>query len=92
MKFVVQYEAPAELDMDAIREHFPAHRATWNEYVEAGTLVLIGPMADPRDGAMAVFTTREAAESFVARDPFVTEQLMASYRIMEWNEVLLPPL
>ena len=89
MKYVVQYLAPDDLDMEAVRGQFPAHQAWWKEFAAAGTLVAIGPMADPRDGAMSVFTTREAAEAFVAGDPFVTEGLMASYRILEWNEVLL---
>jgi uncharacterized protein YciI len=92
MKYVVQYVAPDELDMDAIMENFPAHQVRWKEYADAGTLLAIGPMADPSEGAMGIFTTREAAESFVAGDPFVLKGLMASYRILEWREVLLQPL
>ena len=51
---------------------------------------MIGPMADPTQGALAVFSTREAAESFVAVDPFVTEGLVSRWEILEWNEVLVP--
>jgi hypothetical protein len=47
-------------------------------------------MAEPRHGAMGVFTTRAAAEAFATGDPFVTEGLIASWEILEWNEVLLP--
>jgi uncharacterized protein YciI len=92
MKYVVFYESPPDLDMDQVMQHFPAHRARWQEYADAGTLLAIGPMEDPRDGALGVFTTREAAESFVAGDPFVLHDLVASHRITGWNEVLLEPV
>jgi uncharacterized protein YciI len=39
---------------------------------------------------MCVFSTRDAAERFVARDPFVTEGLVARYEVREWNELLVP--
>jgi uncharacterized protein YciI len=39
---------------------------------------------------MAVFTTREAAEAFVAVDPFVTHGVVGQWTIREWNEVLMP--
>jgi uncharacterized protein YciI len=89
VKYVVIYESPAELDPDKVREHFPAHRARWSEFVDDGTLLAIGPFADPRDGAMSVFATREAAEAFVASDPFVLHDVVAGWTIKEWNEVLL---
>jgi uncharacterized protein YciI len=91
VKYVVIYESPPDLDLERVREHFPAHREWWLGFREQGTLLAVGPMEDPRDGAMSVFTTREAAEAFVAGDPFVTERLMAGYRILGWNEVLLEP-
>jgi len=89
MKYVLRYETSPDLDMEAVVAHFPAHQARWQEYQEAGTLLAIGPMADPRDGAMAVFTSRQAAEAFAVDDPFVTEGLVTSHTILEWNEVLL---
>ena len=92
MKYVLTYESPADLDMDAVRAHFDAHRARWQEFREQGTLLLIGPFADPRDGAMGVFTTEEAAEDFARGDPFVLQGLVANWRITGWNEVLLDPL
>ena len=49
---------------------------------------MIGPFADPREGAMAIFTTREAAEEFAAEDPFVVNGVVASWRVREWNEAL----
>ena len=50
---------------------------------------MIGTFADPQEqGAMAIFTTREAAEEFVAGDPFVLNGVVRSWEIREWNEVL----
>ncbi|HKS49320.1 MAG TPA: hypothetical protein VJT49_30275 [Amycolatopsis sp.] len=43
----------------------PAHRARIDEFHERGTLPMLGTLGDPRrDGALALFTTREAAEEF----------------------------
>lgn len=92
MKYVLFYESPDDLDMDAVRTHFEAHRARWSQFRDEGSLLLIGPFADPRDGALAVFTTREAAEAFASSDPFVLNGLVATWRIAAWNEALLDPL
>ena len=89
MKYVLSYESPPDLDMEKAGAHFAAHRARWKEFQELGTLLLIGPFADPRDGAMAVFTTQEAAEEFAATDPFVLNGVVAAWTIKAWNEVLL---
>lgn len=89
MKFVLSYESPAEMDMEKVGAQFEAHRALWKAFHERGTLLLIGPFADPRDGAMGVFTTQEAAEEFVATDPFVLNGVVAAWTIKGWNEVLL---
>ena len=72
-----------------VPEVFPRH----HEYTLAfkaerpGELLLTGPFADAIDGqagAMNVFTSREAAETFAAADPFVTEGL-ATYRVTEFR-------
>ena len=89
MKYVLIYESPDDFDLDRARAHYPAHRALWDQFREQGTLLAIGPFADPRDGAMSVFTTREAAEAFAAADPFVRNGVVAGWRIAAWNEVLL---
>ena len=41
------------------------------------------------DGAMAIFTTREAAEEFIEGDPFVTNGLVAKWRFVEWGAAFL---
>lgn len=88
MKYVVTYESA---DNVAVRapEHMAAHVACFRSFVEDGSLLMIGTFADPQqDGAMGVFTTREAAEAFASTDPFVLHGVVKSYRIMEWNEIL----
>ena len=91
MKYVLRYESPEDLDDAGLRAHFPAHRARWSTFQEQGTLLLIGPFADRR-GALAVFTSREAAEEFATSDPFVLNGLVARWTITAWNEALLDPL
>jgi uncharacterized protein YciI len=52
---------------------------------------MVGPLTDPPAGsALAIFTTRAAAEAFVAADPFVSSGLVSKWTIREWNEVLAP--
>jgi uncharacterized protein YciI len=89
VKYVVLYESADDV-LHKVPDHIEAHRARWAEYAAAGTLLMIGPYSDPSRGAMAVFTTREAATSFVEGDPFVVHGLVASWRIEEWLEVLVP--
>ena len=90
MKYTLVYEAA-----DGFREKVPqaieAHRALWAEFKAQGTLLMIGPFTDaPAGGALGIFTTRAAAEAFVARDPFVLHGLVAKHAIREWAEVLAP--
>jgi uncharacterized protein YciI len=86
VKYVVTYEGVE--DMARVRELFPAHQAKWQPYAERGELLMIGPFGDPRQGAMGIFTTREAAEAFVKEDPFVVEGLVKAWHIREWREAL----
>jgi uncharacterized protein len=66
------------------------HRAWWQRYRDAGTLLMIGPFADPTEGAMGVFTSREAAEEFAAGDPFVLNGVVSEWLVREWIEVIVP--
>jgi hypothetical protein len=85
VKYVVEY-GPAS-SREAAQTHFPAHRARYAEFVDEGTLLMIGTFTD-MSGAIGVFTSREAAEEFVKDDPFVLEGVVTSHTIREWNEVL----
>lgn len=85
MKAVVLYESADDVLVRA-PAHFPAHRARLDEFEAAGTLLLVGTFGDPQaQGSMAIFSTREAAEAFVAGDPFVREGVVRSYEIRDWD-------
>jgi len=49
---------------------------------------MIGPFANAQEGAMGIFTTREAAEEFANGDPFVLNGVVRAWHIREWNEAL----
>jgi uncharacterized protein len=90
MKYVVLYESADDVASKA-PAHFPAHMEWYQRFADAGTLLMLGTFEDPQaQGSMAVFTTREAAEEFVANDPFVTNGVVQSYEIRGWNEALTP--
>ena len=67
--------------------HFAAHRARWKDFQADGTLLLIGPYSD-QSGALAVFTTRAAAEEFARSDPFVLNGVVRAWSVKEWAEAL----
>jgi len=90
MKAVVFYYSAKDF-MEKARLHFPAHKARLDAFHARGDLLAVGPWADPRDGAMAVFRSRNAAEEFVKDDPFLRQGVVERYEIKEWNESLLGP-
>ena len=89
MKYVVFYEL-ADGAMALAREHFPAHRQRIDQFHQRGELLMVGTFDDAPAGAMGVFTSRAAAEEFVADDPFVRNGVVVEPRVREWNEVLQP--
>ena len=89
MKFAVLYESGPETRALAPL-HFGDHQAWFMDFHRRGLLLMVGPFVDEGGGALAVFTTREAAEEFVAGDPFVQNGVVAAWTIREWNEVLAP--
>jgi uncharacterized protein YciI len=88
MKIVSFYDM-AEGAMASVMTHFPAHRARLDDFHSRGLLIAAGPLGNPPEGAMAIFTTREAAEEFIEGDPFVTSGLVASWRLVEWGAAFL---
>jgi uncharacterized protein len=86
-KYVLFYESADDVLVKAPL-YFAAHCARWGKYRDEGTLLLIGTFANPREGAMAVFTAREAAEEFATGDPFVLNGVVRDWYIREWNEAL----
>jgi len=89
MKYVVTYDL-ADGAYDLAMQHYPAHRARLDEFHRRGVLLMVGTFADEPVGAMAVFTTREAVDEFMADDPFLRHGVVGSHRVREWDEVLQP--
>jgi len=88
MRYVLTYRAVEDF-LPLAQQHYPAHAARVQEFAGRGTLLLIGTMDEPMNGdAMGVFTTREAAEEFVADDPFVVHGVVGEWAVRPWNEVL----
>lgn len=88
MKYAVMYESAPDV-AERVPEFYAAHLAWYEEFHRRGDLLMIGPFSD-RTGALLVFASRSAAEEFVAGDPFVTNGLVATWRIREWLEGLVP--
>jgi uncharacterized protein YciI len=89
MKHVLFYEL-AEDAMALAQEHFPAHRERIEDFHKRGLMLQVGTFSDAPIGAMAVFNTREAAEEFMASDPFLQNGVVGAHRVREWDEILQP--
>lgn len=88
MKYVMRYTAAPDV-ADRAPAHFEAHSARLHEFHARGTLLMAGPLAD-QSGAIGIFTSREAAEEFIAGDPFVRHGVVTAWDVAEWIEVLAP--
>lgn len=86
--WVVLYEGVGDPAlMDKARELYPEHRARLDAAHAQGTLLMVGPFGDPvHEGAMSVWSSREAAEEFVAGDPFVVHGRVPRWHLRQWNE------
>ena len=90
VKHLLEY-SPVEGFLSLAQQQAAAHHEWLRGFADRGVLLMAGPLDDPPSGhALAVFTTREAAEEFAAGDPFVTGGVVASWRIRPWREVLAP--
>ena len=65
------------------------HLQLAREAALCGDLILGGALADPVDGAVLIFwgESREVAEAFVRRDPYVRNGLVTKWSIREWTVV-----
>ena len=58
---------------------------------ESGGAIALGRFADPTQGALGIFASKEAADAFVKDDPFAREGILDSCVIHEFNEVMSAP-
>jgi uncharacterized protein len=90
MKVLMFYEM-APNGMAKAMENFPAHRARLEAFHARGVLLGAGPLGNPPEGALGMFTTRAAAEEFVAGDPFVLNGVVSKWRLVEWHAEFTEP-
>jgi uncharacterized protein YciI len=73
--------------------HFPAHQQRLAAFHARGELLLVGAFGDPQaQGSMGIFTSREAAEEFVAGDPFRLNGVVAGWEVREWHQLFDLPV
>jgi uncharacterized protein len=89
LKYLLHYQSSPDV-LEKAPVHGAAHRAYWQEFLSNGTLLMIGPFANPKEGAMGIFTTREAAENFATSDPFVLNGVVERWHVREWAECVVP--
>ena len=90
MKYVLIYRAVDDF-LPLAREHGPAHVERLRDFHGRGVLLMVGTFDESVKGeAMAIFTSREAAEEFIAGDPFVLNGVVANWTLRPWKEILQP--
>jgi uncharacterized protein YciI len=93
--YVTFYHAPPDPDPELFArmvETYPRHRAYVDEFAKGGQIWMIGTFGDPASqGAMGIYHSREAAEQFMAHDPFVVEGLVYRTELREWQPLEYPP-
>lgn len=88
MKYFSFYEMAADA-APRLGEVYPAHRAHLEAYHARGLVLAAGPLGDPPSGAIGIFVSLEAAESFCREDPFVREGLVGSWKVLPWRAAFL---
>ena len=71
------------------QQYRPAHLALVDAAYRDGTLLLAGALK-PAGGALLVFRVRDRGdvERFAERDPYVTNGLVNSWKVLEWAVVV----
>jgi uncharacterized protein len=88
VKYVLFYESADDV-LTRAPAHYEAHVARIGEFHARGSLLMVGPFANPQEeGSMSIFASREAAEEFVAGDPFVLNGVIRAWHIRAWDEAL----
>ena len=67
-----------------------AHLRLVRDAHASGLLLFAGPLGDPPDGALLVFSADvpAAVEDFARADPYVTEGLVTAWRVRSWTIVI----
>ncbi len=85
--FIVRY---LHTELDRWKEYQIPHLRFIQEHIEAGDLLISGPLEDAKEGqveAALVFRVadREELQAQIEKDPYWTLGLVADYTVREWN-------
>ncbi|KAL9191230.1 hypothetical protein ACHAXT_000936 [Thalassiosira profunda] len=90
-RYLLNYEYIPDV-LEKRGPHREGHIGLAKDMIEEGTCVSGGPTLVPGEGvpngALFVFTTKEAAEKFVAGDPYVSNGIVTGHSIAEWSVVV----
>ena len=89
MKYLMFCELAPD-GLSRVQANLVGHQSRLKEFHARGSLLMAGPYGSPPLGAVGIFTSREAADEFIAGDPFVLNGVVEKYRVHEWSEVLAP--
>ena len=87
MKFLLFYDYVENM-LERRTPFREAHLELVRKYHGEGTLLAAGALMEPTDGAVFVFTEREAAERFAGEDPYGKAGLVPAWRVRDWNVVI----
>ena len=67
-----------------------AHLQHINDAHARGLIVMAGPLGDPPEGGLLIFSADSAAavEAWVRADPYVTNGIVVGSRVRPWNLVI----
>lgn len=89
MHYLLIYDlAPDYLERRA--EYRSEHLKLAWEAQQRGEIVIAGALVDPADQAILMFKcdTPEPVRRFAEGDPYVTQGLVTSWRVRQWNTVV----
>ena len=72
--------------------HREGHLKLIEDFAADGRLAIAGAVGDPPHGGLLVFRDPEAAEAFIADDPYLAAGLVTERRTEPWNVVAHRPL
>ena len=90
-RFLLQYDYVSDV-LEKRGPYREGHLGLAKELISTGKCLSGGPTSPPGatvpTGALFIFSDREAAEQFVAQDPYVANGIVTGHNIQEWTVVV----
>jgi uncharacterized protein len=88
MDFILFYDVTPDYVVRRTEFRTEHLRLAW-DFADRGELLIGGALEDPVDGAILLFRcpSKETVEKFVAKDPYVANGLVTSWRIRPFKTV-----